>query len=76
MMLRIDPAKQMRTFWAKAPTIRATTRAISMGACLDPGPDWLTANTPANTLTHRPMISSTGRTAPAVLFVSRSRPSE
>ena len=75
-MLRTEPAKQMRTFCARAPITRAVTRAMSTGACLEPGPAWLTANTPAKTLMHRPMISSAGRTAPAVLFVSCSRPKE
>ena len=76
MTLRTPPAKQMRAFCANMPTTSEAASAMSTGACLLPGPVSLAANTPAI----NPMIisaaSARGSTAPADLFVSRSRPSE
>ena len=51
-------------------------RAAAIGACFEPGPDWLTAKTPAKPLMQRRMTSKIGSTVPAAGFVSCSRPSE
>ena len=74
MTSRILPAKHILDFWANAPNNNPPINAITIGACLLPGPSVLDARSVVPTARIKIPTISTGSTAPLILFVSCALP--
>ena len=67
----ILPVKHILDFWATIPTISPPIREIIRGACILPGPFWLTANNPVVTaLNTNKIIRATGNIYPFSCLIS------